>query len=427
MPSSSTTTTYSFRVTMGYSVDNKAEVALNKACSQPPATAATALSEMASSLFFSGTSSSATSSSSSPLAGFNQEKFFVASASEVQLSMDPPEVFWKASTSLVAVFVPAHRIASCLEKHYTSTHTSGSSFWVHSPACIKFAQDLLPNINASIVLERGCRIRGIVLTSIAADNGPAEIVLLEIPKGMVVQDLFLATNGEALAGDGDRILKILPISHIKFTDHDDESIKTNAATVSNGNSNSTSHHHHHGLTGVAASFVRTTPCIPICPVCIHRIDPVRLGLPTPTNQQLCSMFCPSPSLLLGGGGGDGWSEGTSLLWTSSLEETCPKQRFLHKWPLPSRCKACRVIDQYWKNIIHGNKFSNHHHEYRQEASDLFCGECAMHKTLWVWYVPNPNSQEKRQSRSTRARSISLHAANVTLLQYLMLLLISREV
>lgn len=404
MPSSSTTT-FSFRVTMGYSVDSKAEIALNKACSQPPASAATTFGGMASSLFFSGTtSSSSTSVAASAQSSSNQEKFFVASASDVQLSMDPPEVFWKSSTSLVAVFVPAERIASCLEKHYAATHTSGSSFWVDVPACTKFAEDLLPNIHPSVVLESGCRIRGIVLTSIAADNAPAEIVLLEIPKGMVVQDLLLATNGEALAGDSDRILKILPVSHIKFTDHEDESGKKKAATTSNTGSgySSTSHHNHHSRSVVPSSFARSTQCIPICPVCIHRIDPVRLGLPTPTNQQLCSMFCPSPGLLLGGGGGDGWNGATS----SSLEETCPKQRFLRKWPLPSRCKACQVIDQYWKNIIYGNKYSNHHHEYRQEASDLFCGECSMHKTLWVWYVPKVQKRH-RYLTSNKGRS-TLH-------------------
>lgn len=402
MPSSGTTTTFSLQVTLGYSVDNKAEVELNRACSQASTSAATTLSEMASSLFFSGTSSASAAPSVSPAASANQQdKFFVASASQVRLSMDPPEVFWKTAASLVAVFVPPHRVASSLERHYTSTHTSGSSFWIHPSASSNFAQDLLPSIHASLVLQWGCRIRGIILTSIAADNGPAEIVLLEIGRGVAVQDLLLATSGEALAADSECVLKVLPISHIKFMTGDDESSKKRAAMASNGDGGSIgpSRPQHLGLTGsVAASSVRTPPCIPICPVCIHRIDPVRLGLPTPTNQQLCSNFCPSPSLLLGGGIA-GWGAAAaapSSSWTSPpLDETCSKQRLLRKWPQPSRCKACHVIDHYWSNIIYGSKNRMHHrHQDREEGGgDLFCGECAMHKTLWVWYVAKCTSTE----------------------------------
>lgn len=81
-------------------------------------------------------------------------------------------------------------------------------------------------------------------------------------------------------------------------------------------------------------------------------------------------------------------------------EMCPRQRFLQKWPLPARCQACEVIDAYWNNNIdtRTNTRSLHHTStsrtsttttttgalsHHDETTDLFCGECAMHKTLWV--------------------------------------------
>jgi hypothetical protein len=72
--------------------------------------------------------------------------------------------------------------------------------------------------------------------------------------------------------------------------------------------------------------------LPTCPVCLQRIDPLRLGLPKPPNRQLCSKFCPSPTLLA----------------DSPRFPPCPRQRLLVPWPAPSRCVCCRTVAEYWK-------------------------------------------------------------------------------
>lgn len=90
--------------------------------------------------------------------------------------------------------------------------------------------------------------------------------------------------------------------------------------------------------------------IPTCPVCLHRIDPPRLGWTLPRQEQLCSRFCPPPDLYNGG---------------SSC--CCPKQRLLEPWPRPSCCSACRVIHTYWN----------------AKGDVCCCMACGMQETLWV--------------------------------------------
>jgi hypothetical protein len=313
---SSTSTTFSLDVTLGYGTNHKTEELLNKACSQT-----FNLSEMASS-FFSGpsyntsTASSAhttsTSDDSADISYKNQsqDRFFVASTSHVRLSVNPTELLWKTTAYLIAIFVPPHMIATCIEKHLSSSNhvASGSSFWIESPSSANFAQDILPKIHPTAL--SGCRVRGIILTSIAANNGPAEIIILEVPRGASIQnDILRVTSGDIIAGDSNSsVLKILPITSVKFTHDIDDEGKTNYSESATEQISS--------MIGDSSniSSSNSTPQIPTCPVCIHRIDPIRLGLPAPCVQQLCSKFCPSPSLIVG-------SWGTE-------EESCPKQRLL---------------------------------------------------------------------------------------------------
>lgn len=326
-------------VTLGYGADNKTEEELNKACSKHTF----GFTEMASS-FFSGSSTSAAAAASSLYASGSdiwgssksdnnhndQDRFFVASASHVRLCVNPSEEkFWKTNNAhnLIIVFMPPHMIASALETHSSSNKVpSGSSFGINRPASGNFVNDLLPKIHPTAL--KGCRIRGIVLTTIAASNGPAELLILEVPKGRSIQDDILqVTNGCTIAGDSDSgILKILPLATIEFT-HDEgedggkdddlysenkmmgqQSIRSSNSskfsTSSSGNSNSAT---------IPSTITETLP-IPTCPVCIHRINPIRFGLPGPCVQQLCSKFCQSPSLIVGSWGAE--------------EETCHKQRLL---------------------------------------------------------------------------------------------------
>mmetsp|Transcript_22546 Transcript_22546/g.49004 ORF Transcript_22546/g.49004 Transcript_22546/m.49004 type:complete len:676 (+) Transcript_22546:429-2456(+) len=310
----------------------------------------------------------------------DQDRFFVASASRVRLSVNPVEKFWEASSAhLVLVFVPPHMIASALEKHISSNRlASGSSFWISpTSSADNFAQDLIPRIHPTAL--SGCRIRGIVLTSIAADNRPAEILLLEVPKGKsITDDILRPTSGTVIAGDPNQgVLKILPMTRIEFefdfTQEQDDSAnrimgqaigdETNANANANTNT-STNTERNSSCTAGIPSYKIIAPQIPACPVCIHRIDAIRLGLPAPCVHQLCTIYCPSPSLIVDSRG--------------SEEESCHKQRLLNKWSAPARCKACLIIDHYW-NYNNSNTGNGEDEEDR----DLFCGECSMHNTLWV--------------------------------------------
>ena len=320
MPSSPCTTqrgtTFSLTVTLGYGADNNTKEELNKACSKQTL----GLSEMASSSF-SGSSPSAAASclytSSSDTCSNNnhdQDRFFVASASHLRLCVNPSEKFWKTNANLITVFMPPKMITSTLETHPSNRIASGSSFWINPPSSANFVKDLLPKIHPTALT--GCKIRGIILTSIAASNGPAELLILEVPKGRSIQDDILrVTNGCTIARDSDLgVLKILPLTTIKFTHEEEDVGKTLYPEKKVGQlvrSNSTF------STSISAAIPSTntrTPQIPACPVCIHRIDPIRLGLPGPFVQQLCSKFCPSPSLIVG-------SWGTE-------EEKCHNQRLL---------------------------------------------------------------------------------------------------
>jgi hypothetical protein len=349
----SSCTTFALQVTLGYGSDTNVEDALTKACAPSL--------QVASTSFASSLASITRTLSTGSINNNSKDKIFVASASHVELSIveDRQQRKQSTSSSLIAVLVPPDVIDACLEKYNASSvklHASGSCFWIaDSPTTtsIRLAQELLPSIHPALI---HCQLRGIVRTSIAAeDNAPAEIVLLELPpsKGdgpsssSSVADILEATNGQALNGNNhhDAILKVLPISHVHFASASDR--------------------------GRVASLESQQPLIPLCAVCLHRIDPVRLGLPTPTNDQLCSKFCPPPSLV--------------------PVSSCPKQRFLQPWA--ARCRACRVIQDYWNHHNNNDNYNNHHYQpsitckttrrTMEEANDLFCGECAMHKTLWV--------------------------------------------
>jgi hypothetical protein len=307
---------FSLQVTLGFGTNSKASEALNKACSSPVAS---------SNPFASMTSSWFTSISTE-----EDDKLFVASASKVEMS-----VLGKGMpASLLAVLVPPAVIDACLEK-YTSKSAAapGSCFWIREEASVdSFTTELLARIHPLLV-EWNVKIRGIILTSIAAqDNAPAEIVLLDIPSpkqsgGRSVTEILEVTNNGSVLnihGDDDhlntKVLKVLPLGQVQFQS---------------------------GPRPSVASLKAPPLWIPTCAVCLHRIDPRRLGLPPPANQHLCSKFCSG--------------------------EDCHKQRLLEPWN-GTRCRACHVIQHYWTMTSTSSG---------KEEDDLFCGECAMHNTLWV--------------------------------------------
>lgn len=309
-------------VTLDYGCEKETENELNKISPNVKPSAVGLFTN-----FFSGSSSSSSSSSSS-------NNCFVASASKVELSVNQ-EATNTSSSSIAAVFVPPSMIEACLEAYTSSrkAHAAGSCFWIPEASAKRLAEDLLPAIHSSLA---NAKVRGMILTSIAGEaTAPAEILLLE-SKGISLDDILQITNGESFATSGSTVLKILPIQSVHFITKKQQKQK------------------------VAAIESNSSLVIPSCPVCLHRIDPSRLGLPSPRNEHLCTKFCAAPDF--------DWS-------SPEYKQACPKQRLLERWPPASRCEACRVIQHYW--------YHDGDHGGTDEANDMFCGECAMHTCLWV--------------------------------------------
>ena len=202
-------------------------------------------------------------------------------------------------------------------------------------------------------------IRAIFSTTDMAHDSASDVVLLDIPSSssssaaanhrknnnyLSPSELLQATNGDGMVDAPDHILKMLIVSQVHI-----------ASSPMN-------------LLASVASLE-----IPLCPVCLHRIDPVRLGLPKPNNHHLCSKFCPTLDHVMDTTASAAASLSTD---TSSAATTmtsgCPKQRFLRSWPEPSHCIACKVIHDY-QTV--GSATHN--------MSPVYCNQCALQKTLWV--------------------------------------------
>ncbi|CAJ1950488.1 unnamed protein product [Cylindrotheca closterium] len=265
---------------------------------------------------------------------------FVAIASAVELSINPQVT---ASSSIAAVFVPPSLVDNLLQIYTTTTatrnpHNGGSCYWIPDEHTRQIAEALLPSVHSSLI---SARIRGIILHSTKFDhiNAPSSILLLEI-MDITMTDVLEIANGESMASNKTAVLKILPIASIQFTS------KSNP------------------IEGVEeeklAEPENQALLIPSCPVCLHRIDANRLGLPRPRIEQLCSSYCSLPDFDSA---------------NSQYKPNCHRQAYLDPWPLPAKCKVCLVIQNYW--------FQNGYHHRHDESNDLFCGGCGMHKTLWV--------------------------------------------
>jgi len=178
-------------------------------------------------------------------------------------------------------------------------------------------------------------------TSDELGDAPAAILLLEI-MGITITDVLEITNGESLASNKTTVLKILPIASIQFTSRQDPK---------------------EGVEEEKSPEPESLPLVlPSCPVCLHRIDPTTLGLPRPRVDQVCSTYCSPPD----------------FDWVNSqYKPNCHRQAFLEPWSPPAKCKVCLVVKKYW------NQNGYHQRHNSDEANELFCGGCGMHKTLWV--------------------------------------------
>lgn len=261
---------------------------------------------------------------------------FVVSSVSLKLS---PEQHLSSSesdeeASLIAIFIPKEFLDEKISQKCKSIE------WIGSARSKKFANDIVTRIHPCLA---DAVVRG------AIRQAAADVLLVEARSTQCMADMVDRMNGEGMVGRSDAIIKALPLSEIVFT-----------------------------INEVASLSSRRIE-IPSCPVCLHRIDPVRIGLPKPKNHQLCSKFC-----------------GCTFQLGGQITE-CSKQRFLSPWPPPTHCNACNVINDHWKNAarIVGDRVTCEAQADSGEAAvqdalatpdsqtELFCNRCGMQETLWV--------------------------------------------
>jgi BRCA1-associated protein len=236
------------------------------------------------------------------------------------------------SPRLAVVFCPTTLIESSYEQ--LKMQADGSPIeWVENPS-------ILSRVLLSLIhpfLAQNFTIRAI-FTKQKQQHTPSDLVLLDLshtPRAAIA-DLMDATNCQVVHSGPEAILKVLLLSTVQFTTIEKEKEATEASHQASA---------------------RMTVDIPTCAVCLHRIDPLRLGLPRPRNHHFCSKFCPPPNLANNSGNA----------------VSCPRQRLLWPWPPPNHCDACHVIRNYWRKDDQADDMDNH----------LVCSYCGMKETLWV--------------------------------------------
>merc|ERR1719409_2020081 len=127
--------------------------------------------------------------------------------------------------------------------------------------------DVLPRIHGSLI---GFSTKGLISVRSSGSNGPVStyFILIEVPycEGLdTVSYLMDEVHGQPMLRAYNSVIKLLPLSRISF--HCPRSImqSTNDCKVS-------------GESPVLE--------LPSCPICLHRIDPERLGWPRPKHDQL---------------------------------------------------------------------------------------------------------------------------------------------
>lgn len=283
-----------------------------------------------------------TSESSSPSATAQATRVPIVCGETFRLS--PSLIDDDDNTSLLAaVFCPSTLLESSYEQLQVQVDGSHPIAWLENPSRISHV--LLSLIHP--FLAKNFTIRAIVTTKGMQHHAPGDLMLLDLshcPRAAIV-DLMDSTNCQVIHSGPEAILKVLLVSGVEFT-----------ATAKHEEAMEASHQMT-PTTGINAS---STVDIPTCAVCLHRIDPLRLGLSRPQNYHLCSKFCPPPNLA--NRCGDAVS--------------CPRQRLLRPWPPPSHCEACQVIRNYWRK--------DEDDRVADDTEDhLVCSYCGMKETLWV--------------------------------------------
>ena len=267
----------------------------------------------------------------------SSEALLFVSASSVSMSLNRQRAATeKSHVSHLGIFVPPTLLASTNIRDL-GTPTCSKQVRVIKDETVgeKLSSDLLNSIHP-FLLEHG-KLVGIVSAcrEQQEQSTPADLVLIDVSNAPQhwLHDIKASLNGEPMASLPTVVIKLIPVSSI---------------VMATG-------------TSVSSSASKTPSRVPSCPVCLHRIDPSRLGMPKPQNHQLCSKFC--PGAIADGLAGD----------------VCRNQQFLRPWSPPSNCIACHVIHDRWENYL-AFTVSNEDHD---QKDDLFCNQCAMQETLWV--------------------------------------------
>jgi len=123
--------------------------------------------------------------------------------------------------------------------------------------------------------------------------------------------------------------------------------------------------------------VSMTQELPLCPVCIYRIEPQRLGLPQPKQHHRCTHRC-------------------DQLKANNQAAFCNNMEFLSPWSSPSYCRACHVLQE--RLTLSGAqpffRSASSSHGMRATASatnmphknirdQLKCYKCGIEETLWM--------------------------------------------
>lgn len=289
---------------------------------------------------------------------------FIVSAHRIRLAYErasdsslPPS----STPSLVGIFVPSFLTDVILEDRTgKDTHSNKqSSCPKHSCRCFRWLEDsdrcragidddILTGIHSSLA---GLTVKGIISTrNDDADSSTrdtlvcTDLIIIEVPyrEGTdAVAMLIGEIHGQPMERAYNSIIKILPLSQISF---------------------STSGHATENPPSLEQAPRRPALELPSCPVCLHRIDPQRLGWPRPKTHELCSQFC------------------------SSDANTCNNMRYLTPWPDPSYCRACRVIWEHWKPPSDGGIAASPLIEAERAglvSGNTCCYKCGMNQTLWV--------------------------------------------
>lgn len=228
---------------------------------------------------------------------------------------------------LAAIFLPSAITDTVFDRH-REPQSRQLVHGIHPPESKELSRKLLSKIHSFLVQH--VSIKGIFYIE-SGSRAPADVILvgLQNETPSTLSKLLEATHCENILTAPQATLKVLALEQVTFRWQGDLIKSPQAASLSPQHFD-----------------------IPTCPVCLHRIDPSRIGLLPPRSTSMCSKFCPLPTVSLN----------SSIL--------CPNQANLRAWPSPSDCLACRVIEEYWK-------------AQNDESNKLFCIDCAMQETLWV--------------------------------------------